>query len=1097
MVWSAVMAGESVHVCRVTRIVKRLARWIINAVSGFRTALREQQPPKQLDSASEIDEVNNDVVRLDHLAALDHARGAYADAAPLYERALQIREATLGTAHPDIARTLHNLARLYREQGAHARAAPLYERALRMYETTVRGDDRRVATSLHNLATVYHAQGEVSRAVPFCERALRMREAVLGTDHPDVATTLNDLATLYLDLGMYGRAMPLYERALHIRHVALGTKPAEMAAAMDHLALSYFAQGAFDVAAPLFERALHVREMSLGTDHLDVARSLENLGLVYRARGVYKEAARLCDRALHIRETSLGALHPEVARSLNNRALIHQAQGEYAQAAPLAERALRIREKVLGAVHREVAASLNNLAAVHLAQGAYTQAASLLERALHIDEATLGAEHPEVALSLNNLAVVLQAQAAYVKAAPLLERALLIHEAALGTEHPALATFLDNLATLYRDQSKYADATALCKRALAIREVALRSEHPDVATSLNNLAVLYQAGGTYAEAEPLLERALRMYVAAFGSEHPDSLATLHNLAILYWATGDLARALHYFKHAVAMRERLSELTLATLPEARRRQFVQASQAETEILFSFHAHAAPNNAGALALAWTSILRRRGRVLAEAVREQTTIRDNGPPGLQSEIDALQALRAELAMRRHSNPAATQKAELAALASKIAQSELELTRKIAPLRSETAPPTIESIQVALPDRTVLVEFVRYRRFVPDGWPQRWREFRYIAYVLPRDGSPQYVALGDAEPIEAAVTAALAALMNPASDTRDVRSMSDDPKGVAHDLLRALDELVFAPIRRHLGPANHFVLSLDAALHHVPFAALVDENGRYLVERMLISYVTSGQDLLRTDAREPARAKPLVVAAPSYSGRFAHLPGAASEADAIRKHFPDIEIHLGAYATKEKLTAARGPSFVHIATHGFFRTARASASSRAIRCWYDDGDVLTTRSVPYSVDDRVEIEDALDDSGLVFAGEDDAQCILTAREISNIDLRGTQLIVLSACETGMGEVHRSEGLYGLRRALVIAGAQTQVVSLWRIDDKATSELMDGYYSALRRGMGRTEALRHAQIQLLRDGQHAHPFYWAAFLPIGNEQALREQSSA
>lgn len=203
-------------------------------------------------------------------------------------------------------------------------------------------------------------------------------------------------------------------------------------------------------------------------------------------------------------------------------------------------------------------------------------------------------------------------------------------------------------------------------------------------------------------------------------------------------------------------------------------------------------------------------------------------------------------------------------------------------------------------------------------------------------RRSPPLWVALGAAEPIEAAVAAALSAVAQPERDARES--------------LRDLDELVFAPIRRRLGPTDHFLLSLDDALHLVPFAALVDEDGRYLVESLLITYVTSGRD------RPP-------------------------------RH----------------------------------------AVSGALRC-----------------------------------------------------------------NTGVGEVAQSEGVYGLRRALVIAGAETQVVSLWKVDDDATSQLMDCYYSGLRSGEGRSEALRCAQIELLRNGRHAHPFYWAAFVPIGDERPLQ-----
>jgi CHAT domain-containing protein len=234
-------------------------------------------------------------------------------------------------------------------------------------------------------------------------------------------------------------------------------------------------------------------------------------------------------------------------------------------------------------------------------------------------------------------------------------------------------------------------------------------------------------------------------------------------------------------------------------------------------------------------------------------------------------------------------------------------------------------------------------------------------------------------------------------------------------------------------------------------------------------------------------------VIAAPAYEGRYVPLSGAKAEAEALRKHFADVDMYVGSLATREKLIRAQGPLFVHVATHGFFRTSRAPASSQAARTCREERDITDYPHPLAPFDARADVEDALDDAGLIFAGATDPEAILTAREIAGIDLRGTQLIVLSACDSGVGEVDRSEGIYGLRRALAIAGAQTQVVSLWKIDDAATSQLMDRYYGQLRRGAGRSEALRQAQLDLLHDGQHAHPFYWAAFVLIGDESPLRE----
>jgi CHAT domain-containing protein len=614
-------------------------------------------------------------------------------------------------------------------------------------------------------------------------------------------------------------------------------------------------------------------------------------------------------------------------------------------------------------------------------------------------------------------------------------------------------------------------------RALHIWEKALGREHRYVAASLNNLASIYEAQGLDRQAEPLRERALRVSEKALGPEHPTVAISLKALAMLSWCSGDASRALRYLSRAVAIRERHLDLTLGTLSEPRKRQLLGTQDGEASVLVSFHAHGAPDSVDALAQTLTATLRRKGRVLQEVANEQAALRRNLSLPLQAELDRLQAKRAELAIRSQT-PHPDHLDELQALAQDIERRVEELSRKSASFRTHTVPPTIESVQAVLPENAALVEFVYYQRIDPNSRPQRWREARYVAYVLRREGPPQWVALGEAEPIEAAVTAAMSALSRCDRDPRKA--------------LRALDELVFAPVRRRLGPTGHFLISPDAALHLVPFAALVDENGDYLVDRLPITYLTTGRDLLRAAAPDETRSKPLIAAISQFPKPWNPIPGAEAEARAIQKHFVDVELHLGRHATKDKLTAARGPLFVHVATHGFFRPSRASASPSALRSWRDERDIVIAPDLPHPPENRPDVEDALDDAGLVLAGGTEGPAYLSAREIAGINLRGTQLVVLSACDTGVGQIELSEGIYGLRRALEIAGTETQVVSLWQVDDDATRWLMDRYYGALHSGAGRSDALGQAQRELLRDARYEHPFYWAAFVPIGDPRPLR-----
>jgi CHAT domain-containing protein len=309
--------------------------------------------------------------------------------------------------------------------------------------------------------------------------------------------------------------------------------------------------------------------------------------------------------------------------------------------------------------------------------------------------------------------------------------------------------------------------------------------------------------------------------------------------------------------------------------------------------------------------------------------------------------------------------------------------------------------------------------------------------------------------------------------------------------------------------------LFSPDGALNLIPFAALVDEEGKYLAQRFEITYLTSGRDLLRLAAQSSARSSPVVMAAPDYgksaaagpletglkpvrsadldrSGLvFKPLEGTAAEASALQGLLKLDREHVltGRNATEGRLKALRGPRILHVATHGFFLTDREIERAALKPVGFSSH----TPPLPLS-------ENPLLRSGLALAGANGRRSgerddgILTAAEAAQLDLRGTQLVVLSACETGVGKVQTGEGVYGLRRALVLAGAQTQVASLWKVADKATQELMVDYYQRLLKGEGRSAALRSVQEAMLADPERQHPYYWAAFVPLGNWTPLPEE---
>ena len=724
-------------------------------------------------------------------------------------------------------------------------------------------------------------------------------------------------------------------------------------------------------------------------------------------------------------------------------------------------------------------------------------------RIVELRPATETDREVERARSSYDESIELQRGGKYTEAIPLAERALAIWEKALGPEHPLFATSLNNLANLYREKGDYVRAEPLHLRALMIWEKALGPDHRIVASSLNDVANMYREKGEYVKAEPLYLRALAIREKALGPEHPAVALLLNDLAVLYRAKGDITQAVRLLTRANDIREHNLALVLTTGSEDQKRLYLSTLSDEADATLSLHVCSAPDDPQASRLALTNILRRKGRVLDAMSDQIGALRRRLAPEDRALLDQFSAARAQLASLVLSEPGKTPPAQrqtaIANLSTEVERLEAAVSRRSVEFRAQTRAVTLEALQQSLPHDAALVEIVSYRPFNPKA-ARRDEKFgapHYIAYVLKRDGPPQWVELGDRASIDADVARLRAALGNPKS--REVKQVA-----------RAVDERVMRPVRALLGDATHLLVSPDGELNLIPLEALVDEHeqGRYLIEHYSFTYLTSGRDLLRLQTERESKSNPLVLADPLFGepetaqaakadrraatgGRrqsvttgkdlsnvyFSPLDGTAEEARAIKSLFPEASVVTGRQATESALKQVDAPRLLHIATHGFFLTDEPQTA-----------DTRGTRSISATA----KVENPLLRSGLALAGanlprksgEDDG--ILTALEATGLNLWGTRLVALSACDTGVGEVKNGEGVYGLRRAFVLAGTETLVMSLWPVSDYITREMMTGYYKGLRQGQGRGEALRQVQISMLKRKGREHPFYWASFIQSG-----------
>lgn len=949
-----------------------------------------------------------------------------------------------------------------------------------------------------------------------------------GAQNPDIeeARQLNKRALELNSAGRYEAALPLAERVLALLEKARGPAHPDVAVAINNLAEVYRLKGDFSRAEPLYLRALTIQERAFSAGSPAIAVTLNNLAELYKEHGNYARAEPLHQRALTIREKLLGPEHADVATTLNNLADLYRSKGDYSRAEPLYKRALAIYVKVSGPEDPDVALVLNNLGALYQAKGDYARAEPLYLRALSIRQKKLGAEHPDVAITLNNLAECYRATGDLGRAAAALESALAI-QVKLNPERADVAIALNNLGSLYYLRGDYARAEPLYLRALAITVKVLGREHPDVGRSLNNLAALYASKGDFTRAESGYLRALTIREKVLGPDHPLVAVTLNNLADLFRAKGDLPRAVEYLERNLEIRERNLNLVVASGSEDQKQLYINTLSGETSYAVWLHVRTSPTDQKAAQLALTTILRRKGRALDAMTDQIAILRQRAAPQDRLLLDQLSSARSQLAALQLASPTGAPEARqsgITRLAAVVAQLEDQVSRNSAEFRSLVQPVTLDAVRQALPAGAALVEIASYKPFNPKAAKasERFGAPQYAAYVLKRDtATVQFVDLGDAASID--------------TDIGRLRAALQDPKrGDVKVLARALDERVMKPVRALFGVTRHVFLSPDGALNLIPFAALVDEGGRYLVENYTLSYLTSGRDLLRLQLPRVSRASPLVMGDPLYDNRalrvqpaaapqpgdptkqagenrrsvnfaqftYSPLPGTGQEARALQTLLPGSRLLLQQQATEAALKQARAPRVLHIATHGFFLPDQPADDTAGARAF-------SHIEEPERAAEKKAQENPLLRSGIVLAGVNQQQSgpgedgVLTALEASGLDLWGTQLVVLSACETGLGDVRNGQGVYGLRRALLLAGSETQVMSLWSVSDEATRDLMVGFYKRMQGGEGRAEALRNVQLEMLganspQSGgpagtasatvmsRYSHPYFWAPFIESG-----------
>ncbi len=1004
----------------------------------------------------------------------------YEEAIPYFQKSDSLDKAQLDPtaenyyrAELKMADCCHNLSCEKYDEGKYTEAIKLETLALEIRRRVLDEEYTDYATSLHCLALYNDAMGNYTEAIRLGTIATEIRKKILGEEHIDYAKTIANLAISNSRIGNYTEAARLGTIAMEIFKKCLGEEHPYYAAMLLNIASNNSLIGNYTEAIRLGTIAMEIRKKILGEEHPDYAESLIGLAKFKSDLGNDAEAIRLGTIAMEIFKKKLGEEHPYYAMALSSLASYNSYIGNYTEAIRLGTIALKIRKKVLGEEHPDYAESLSSLASYNSYIGNYTEAIRLGTIATEIYKKVFGEDNPYYAWSLSNQASYNSDIGNYNEAIRLGTIALEIYKKVSGEEDRDYATATCFLAIYNSYIGNYNEAIRLGTIALEIYKKILGEESPDYAGSLNNLAYYNSCAGNDTDAVRLGTVAVEILKKVLGEEHPNYANSIYHLANFNLQSGKIDDASKYYNQFYERTTAYILKNFALMTSKERTDFWNMRYEFSYTRSGFFSIDLPyvaykiNNADLNALAYNSQVFSKGLLLNAELEIQKLIEQSHDTTFVKRYYKIKQNRAKLdELYQLALNARTLNTD--SLLKVIDNEERLLVQSSKSLGDYTKNLSIDwhDVQKNLKDSDLAIEFANFK--------DTSKQQIYVALVLKKGmKTPELVTLF----------------------TQD--DFYDIPSDEYYKTTK-LYNLVWEPLEKYLREVKNVYFSPCGKFHTIGIEYLPDESGKIFAEKFNAYRLSSTRELALSKEINPNK-KAATYGGIKYGednngtgkrGVATYLKGSKIESDTVAKLLRSADYEVIALsdtvATEESFKKLSGTNLkiLHIGTHGFY---------------YSESDLENAGFSFFSNNKQQSEEDkAMSCSGLLFAGANFAldtenrsalpegdDGILTAKEISRLDFQGLDLVVLSACQTGLGEV-TGEGVFGLQRGFKKAGAQTIIMSLWEVDDYATRLLMTEFFKGLTLGKSKREAFL-AALNYVK-AKNSDPKYWAAFVMVDGE---------
>ncbi|MDX2305318.1 MAG: tetratricopeptide repeat protein [Microscillaceae bacterium] len=1097
-------------------------------VANYPAIAYEAYHKAKLKAAKEFGKKHpNYILTLKNLGHTSVSLGNYAQATNWHNEALQIQKEVYGPRQLECGKTLMNLSQIARLAGDLKKAESLGVESMGILKDNLEENHPLYIQASQVMSGLYLDMRNFAKGEEYLLNILKIQEKNFGKTNLSYAQTLQFLGRLYLNFSEYALAESSLKESIQIQKVLSATNKPTYALTLYLLASLYSSISQYPKAESLLKEAADIQKLILGERHSDYTQSLHGLAQVYEDQGNYEQAEVLYLESLRIRKEALGTNHPDYAISLNLLGALYQYKDDYAKAEYYIRETLKVAEASLGKNHHQYANYLSNLAVLYQNQGNYPAAEKIYLESLSILQQSLGPEHPFCARLMNNLGNVYQSTQ-NPKAEELLQQATSIHKKVYGTKDDRYAYSLGNLAVYYFDKKDYKKAEPLLNEALSIQKEVLGEQSRSYMLTLFNLASLNEAIKNYDKAEALYKEDARLWKEAFGTTNPNYEKAIRYLGRLYFLKGDYAQAEPYYKESCEHLLRQIDNKFPHFSQKERAFFISSLDHVSHLFSVFTSSAINQNINTAGWLYDYILAVKGILLNSQDKTRQRILNSKDTTLIGLYKEWQSKRNTLAQVYQMPTDEKRKKGLDEnqLEEEINQIERELSKKseLYTRAYDKTRYTWQDVQQTLKPREAAIEIIHYQ-IDTDTLDLN----HYLVLVITPDtrNNPEMLILENGKDLEDVF------LKN---YLKKINAQKPDPESYLH---------YWKPIRELLGNTKKVYLSSDGVFHHISFSTLWNPaNQKYLLDEMDIQILNTTKDLLKRKNSAPSvkiaqntPQKAILLGRPQYdlalaelqdlsrnyqgkrgddiefytlgeemnNIRWKDLPGTEKEVRTIHNLLKakgwQAELYINQNALEEVIKGAEKPNILHLATHGFFmepvqkQNTDATQIIESIDLDFDvqliknDQDQLASRDIILTKSDPMML------SGLVFTGVStyaknpekyqSEDGILTAFESANLNLDNTELVVLSACQTGEGAVIEGEGVFGLQRGFQVAGAKAILMSLWNVSDEATQALMILFYENwIGKKQTKREAFRNAQIKLRKT--YPHPFYWGAFIMIG-----------